>query len=80
MHIMSPKLYIITPTHAQVTNNIISVEGIRYNPTCFGALRIPSSGEERKNTQQQDTRWLDAALVDSQCFHVFTHDDGGSEH
>jgi hypothetical protein len=36
---MSLKLYIITPTRAQVTNKRIVVKDISYNPTCFGALR-----------------------------------------
>jgi hypothetical protein len=33
VHLMSLKLYIITPPHAQVTNKSIVVKDIRYNPT-----------------------------------------------
>jgi hypothetical protein len=39
------KLYIITPTHAEVTNKIILVKDISYNLTSFGVLRHHHQGK-----------------------------------
>jgi hypothetical protein len=39
VHVMSLKLYIITPTRAPVTNKRILVKYISYNRTRFGAVR-----------------------------------------
>jgi hypothetical protein len=58
------KLYIITPTPTKVTNKRILVKDIRYNLLCFGALTHNHQGKNIKNTEQQNTRWLDGALVE----------------
>jgi hypothetical protein len=48
VHTLSLKLYIITPIHAQITNKRILVKDIRYNLTCFGALRHHHQGKNIK--------------------------------
>jgi hypothetical protein len=50
------KLYVITQTCSQVTNNRILVKDISYNPTCFGALRHHDQG---KNTKTLSDKTLD---------------------
>jgi hypothetical protein len=44
MHVISLKLYVITPTRAQATNKRILEKDISYNATCFGALRHRNHG------------------------------------
>jgi hypothetical protein len=60
---MSLKLYISTPTQAEVRNKRILVTDTRHNPTCFGALMHHHKGK-KENSERQNTRWPDAALVE----------------
>jgi hypothetical protein len=50
------KLYTLTPTRKQVTNRRNLAKDIRYNPTCFGALRHHHQG---KNTKTLSDKTLD---------------------
>jgi hypothetical protein len=63
--VMPLKLYIITPTRAQVTNKRILVKDIRYNPTCFGALR---HHHQRKNIRTLSAKDLIDFFRKGCCF------------